>query len=163
MHKLAAQRVRGNFEDRSADMPAILREFEERFFALNPGLRARLPEQLGEPEREFAATLATVARNLERIDVLEEPLMALGARLTRHGALPEHYAQMRDCLIPALAKSSGAAWNPQLERDWFLGLTIVCEGLLKGALRAAADRLAASRSGELHVRTGFWHPSTHRP
>ena len=88
--------------------------------------------------------------------------MALGARRTRHGVLPEHYAQMRDCLIPALAKSTGPSWTPQLERDWFLGLTIVCEGLLKGALRAAADRLAASRAGDVHIRTGFG-PRTNIP
>ncbi len=154
MHRLAAQRVRANFEGLGAQMPAIVREFEERFFALNPGLRARLPEDLSEYERQFVATVATIARNLERIDVLEEALMSLGARLTRHGAQPEHYAQMRDCLIGALKQSSGAAWDAQLERDWFLGLTIVCEGLLKGALRAAADRLAASRSGEIQTRTG---------
>jgi hemoglobin-like flavoprotein len=142
MNKASAHRVRSSFEARAPDMPGIVREFETRFFEWCPDVRGRLPVDLAEMEREFIAALAMIARNIDRIDVLEEPLMQLGAQLTRKGARPGHFAIARDALIESLAHASGPSWTDQLQRDWFLALTIVCEALLRGALRSAEHRAA---------------------
>jgi len=142
MRKSAAKRVRAHHEALAPKMGSVAATFHTRLFERTPSIAPSFASDHEQRERQFIAALATIAKNLDRLDVLEEPLMQLGERHLECGIPPEHYSVVRDELIGTLSHHSGSEWSEQLERDWFLGLSLVCEALLKGVLRAAEHRAA---------------------
>jgi len=118
----------------------MVADFYRRLFEKAPDVRKLFSSDMTKQEAHLMAALATIAKNVDQMDVLEEPLMHLGAIHIQYGARPEHYPVVCDCLLEAVRNAAGAAWNDPLERDWSVALSMVCEAMLKGVLRAVAEQ-----------------------
>lgn len=119
--------------------------FYARLFERYPSVRAMFPDDMSRQRGHLMATIALVAKNADRLDTLEEPLMQLGAHHASFGTRPEHYPLVRDGVIEALRDAAPQAWSVEIEAAWLLALNRVAELMLQGAARAATD--AASRLG----------------
>jgi nitric oxide dioxygenase len=117
--------------------------FYGRLFERHPALRAMFPDDMARQRGHLLAAVALVAKNIHRLDTLEEPLMELGARHAAFGTRPEHYPVVRDGLIEALREAQPESWSADVEAAWTTALNRVAELMLTGAARAAND--AASR------------------
>jgi nitric oxide dioxygenase len=83
--------------------------------------------------------LALIVRNLRDLDLLEEPLMELGAGHAQVGVRPEHYPVLCRTMVETLRDGSGSAWSSDLEADWTELLARVSRIMMNGALRHAAS------------------------
>src|SRR5688572_13172145 len=142
MHPAAIDRVRESFEVLSPRLDHLVIVFYRRLFEAYPGVRPMFPADLTRQRGHLAASLALVCKNLGRLDMLEEPLRALGASHVGYGARPEHYPIVRDTLLDAIAEVAGAAFTPALRHDWHDALNAVAAAMLRGAARMA-DQVAA--------------------
>ena len=150
MDREAVDRIRASFESIAPRAPAVVKDFYRRLFEARPDTKGLFPQDMARLEGHLLASLATIAKNIDHLDVLEEPLMQLGAEHIRFGARPEHYPVVRDCLIASLRECSGSAWSAELDKDWFVALNRVCEAMLRGVLRAANQ--AAHSPGTINIR-----------
>ena len=82
--------------------------------------------------QHLAATLALLVRNLAYRDVLDGPLMDLGAQHVSFGARPEHYPVVRASLLGSLADALGPDWTAELAADWALLLDHAVAVMLEG-------------------------------
>jgi hemoglobin-like flavoprotein len=143
MHPSAIARVATSYGALSGRLDELVDVFYRRLFETYPGVRPMFPVDMARQKGHLAASLALVCKNLSRLDLLEEPLMSLGASHVRYGARPEHYPIVRDTLLDALGEVAGASFTAELRRDWAAALNEVAAVLLRGAARAAEDAAAA--------------------
>jgi hemoglobin-like flavoprotein len=146
MDPAAARRIRDSFTGLSGEDLAAA--FYARLFADNPHLRAIFLPDMDRQRKHLAAALALICRNADRLDMLEEPLMDMGAQHIRYGTQPEHYPIVTATLLATLRSASGPAWTPQLEKDWTAALNHIAATMLKGAAKASqaiAEQLTATR------------------
>jgi hemoglobin-like flavoprotein len=146
----AAARVRESYDELAPRMDAVVDRFYTTLFELHPLVRALFPPDMARQRAHLAAALAVIARNVDRLEMLESPLMGLGAQHMEYGARPEHYPALRDALVSALAEGLADRWTPQLQTDWLAALNYVVTVMLRGhalvVLNAAAT-LDPSRAG----------------
>lgn len=147
MNAAAASRLRESFETFSPRLDEVVEVFYRRLFDAYPGVRPLFPADMTRQRGHLAASIALVCRNIERLEMLEQPLRALGASHVRYGAAPEHYPIVRDTLLDALAEVAGPAFTPGLRRDWHDALTAVAAAMLRGAEAAEASLPLAHHAG----------------
>lgn len=137
-----AARVRESYDRLAPRMDVIVNRFYTALFDLHPPVRALFPPDMTRQRAHLAAALAVIARNVDRLEMFEGPLMGLGAQHMEFGARPEHYPALRDALVAALADGLADAWTPQLQADWLAALNYVVTVMLRGhalvVLNAAA-------------------------
>jgi hemoglobin-like flavoprotein len=143
MDAAAARRIRDNFTSLSGEELAT--SFYAKLFGDFPHVRAMFPPDMERQQKHLSAALALICRNSDRLALLEEPLMQLGAQHVRYGTRAEHYPIVRDTLIGVLCEASGPNWTPQLEDDWTSALNHIAAVMLKGA--AMAPAIAAELKG----------------
>lgn len=139
MNPAAAARIRESFLGFAPRLDALVEDFYVRLFAGRPAIRAMFPQDMTRQRVQMAASLALIFRNLDCLDVLERPLMELGAAHARWGVKPEHYLLVRDVLLEAIAHAAHPVWGHQLREDWRDGLGRVAALMLKGAAAAATE------------------------
>lgn len=139
--------VRGAYGRLAPALDRIAREFLELSLAADPSLRPLFPESLSRPAQQVIASFALVWKNLDRLAVLEEPLMELGRRNAELGIKPAHYPVFRDALLTAIQHASGDAWPDRARDAWTEVINGIGAVMLKGAARAAL-RAAEHLSGE---------------
>lgn len=137
MHPSAIARVRTSHAQLAPRADRLVERFYGSLFAQHPEIRALFPGDMARQKNHLIAALALVCKNLDCLDVLEEPLMDLGAQHVSYGTTPDHYPIIRDLLLDAIRQTAGEAWTPQLAADWFEALNAVCAAMLKGAARDA--------------------------
>ncbi len=86
-----------------------------------------------EQKTKLAQSLATVVANIDDLTAVRPALEALGARHAGYGALPAHYAVVRDTLLEVMAEMAGELWNDTLRDDWTGAINAVAEAMLDGA------------------------------
>lgn len=154
-------RIRDSYDRLAPRMDAIVDRFYTTLFELHPPVRALFPPDMTRQRAHLAAALAVIARNVDRLEMLETPLMGLGAQHMGFGARPEHYPVLRDALIAALAEGLGERWTPQLQADWLAALNHVITVMLRGHALVVLDAAATidpARAGPPHGP-----PSSQRP
>jgi hemoglobin-like flavoprotein len=147
MNPSTAERVRSSLHALAPHLSALVDGFYDRLFTRNPQLRAIFPADMARQKYHLAAALALIGRNMDCLDVLEGPLMGLGAQHVRWGARPEHYPLVREALLDSLQEQAGPAWNDQLRRDWTEAINAIASTMLRGAARVATET-ARSMTGE---------------
>jgi hemoglobin-like flavoprotein len=124
----------------------MVTSFYEKFFRACPEVRALFREDMTIQKEHLAATLALVARNIEHLDILQEPIMLLGIQHVGFGARAHQYLIVRDLLLEALAEVLGDKWTDQLRADWYEALNLIIELMLRGGVVAATEE--ARRGGK---------------
>lgn len=131
-------------------MAGAVEHFYRTLFERYPAVRSLFPADMTRQRGHLLATVALVAKNADRLDTLEEPLMDLGAHHASIGAMAEHYPLVLEGLLESLRVADPGAWTDEVEGAWRAALSRVAELMLKGAARAAqsaADRIAAGVKG----------------
>lgn len=92
--------------------------FYGELFSRAPGVRAVFPADMGDQRAKLVATLGTVVRHLEDLDVLDDHILHLARVHHRVGATPEQYELVGATLIDVLAgvvpdfgEEHRAAWS----------------------------------------------------
>jgi nitric oxide dioxygenase len=139
----AIRRIQASRDTLLAGVEPLSEAFYELLFATYPHMRSIFPADMTRQRQHLASAITLVARNVERLDMLSEPLRGLGARHIAYGASNDMYPAVRDTLLEAMAKVAGDAWSEQAHRDWHEALDEVITLMLDGA-RAAHARLEAA-------------------
>jgi hemoglobin-like flavoprotein len=137
MKNASIARIRANYTALAPRLDEVVARFYQTLFREHPRLRAMFPQDMSRQQHHLAASLALVCRNIGHLDILDEPLMALGAAHAGFGVRPEQYPLVRDALIESIRHASEGAWTEQLHADWLEALNAVAAIMLKGAARAA--------------------------
>ena len=139
MHRPSVQRLKASYLVLAPKLAELVGHFYDELFRIHPEVRPMFRRDLARTREEFAAALALLGRNIDRLDILEETLMDLGAAHAAYGVRPSHYPLVRDVLVATLREFAGPAWSTELERDWADAVNRVSATMLKGAARAAMD------------------------
>lgn len=143
MHPAAIRRIQASRDGLLAGVEPLSIAFYDILFTTYPELRKLFPADMARQREHLASAITLVARNVERLGMLAEPLRGLGARHIAYGATNDMYPIVRDTLLEAMATVSGSAWNEQAHRDWREALDEVIALMIDGA-RAAQARLDAA-------------------
>lgn len=117
--------------------------FYQHLFDAAPQIRHLFREDITEQSAKLMRMLTYIVSRLERLEDILPDIDHLAASHNRHGAQPEHYAVVGECLIKTLRDGLGAAWNPELQEAWITIFT-----LLKDAMIQAQQKHRMSFQGE---------------
>ena len=134
--------MRSSLEAVSPRAGEVIDTFYATLFSTAPALRAMFPTDMSKQKGHLLAAVGLVVKHADNLDALTEPLMQMGERHVKYGAVPEHYPVVRDTMITALATIAGPVWTPQLAADWTEALNAVAGAMLKGADRACRSGAA---------------------
>src|SRR5262245_8135205 len=146
MTEASLQRIAKSYEILAGRMQALTQSFYRRRCEVLPGTRPLFRVDIEVQSQHLAAALALIVRNLRLLDVLEQPLMELGAGHARVGVRPEHYPVLCQTMVETLRDGSGDAWSRELQADWTEILNRVSRIMMDGALRDAASSWRAPSS-----------------
>lgn len=139
MHRSSIEQVLATYPKLAPKLDEVARGFFDRLFAADVSLRALFPEDLNRARQQLTASIALVWKNLNRLAVLEAPLMELGRRYADLGVTPGHYPVFRDAMLSAIESAAEAPWPEKVREAWIEALNGVGAIMLKGAARAALD------------------------
>jgi len=122
-----------------ADTVAFL--FYERFFAMQPEVRAFFPDDMTAHRQKLMATLAMLVRGLEQPAELVAYLRTLGQRHEGYHVQPAHYAGMNQALVITLADCLGERFTPEMRQAWKESLAILAAIMQGDPLPASANAL----------------------
>lgn len=114
----------------------LIDTFYDVLFTAAPAVRPLFPADMSKQKGHLLAAVGLVVKHADNLASLAEPLAQMGERHRAYGARPEHYPVVRDCMLIALARTAGPAWNGQLAADWYAALNAVAGAMIKGAQRA---------------------------
>ncbi|MFD8479149.1 globin domain-containing protein [Kitasatospora sp. NPDC059673] len=106
--------------------------FHALMFLRHPELRALFPAAMDEQRELLLRALRQCAQGGDDPAALREFLVPLGRRHRKYGALPGHYAAAEECLVQALARYGGDAWDERAEAAWRRLLAMVSRLLVEG-------------------------------
>lgn len=111
------------------------RIFYEELFAAAPHLRHLFSTDMSKQYRMFIMAVAYCVGSLQQPQEIRERLEHLAIRHVGYGALPEHYAVVRQALLRMLGKVLEEDFTPEVEAAWSEAYA-----LLSGVMLAAAAR-----------------------
>jgi nitric oxide dioxygenase len=135
----ACRRITASYDAIADRIDQLVQAFYRRLFERAPEIRRLFKEDMTIQREHLAASLALIARNIDHLDILAEPLEILGVEHVAFGAKPPHYLIVRDAMMDALAEALGDRFTEELRADWFAALNQVIALMLKGAITAARD------------------------
>ena len=136
---MSVELLRKSFNLVAPEAQALVDTFYSTLFERYPAVKPLFAEvELKNQKGKLIASLAFVVENLEKPGELSRYLGQLGARHVDYGAAPEHYPCVGECLLVALAKTAGDAWNEELEQAWTEAYQAVAALMLAGVESEAA-------------------------
>lgn len=126
--------LRENFKAISYKADELSAAFYDALFTRYPEVRPLFEgTRMDEQRRKLIRSLALILRNLETPEKLAPYLQGLGRMHVAYGALPDHYPAVGECLLVALAKTTGEAWNDELNAAWGEAYDTISGLMLEGA------------------------------
>ncbi|MFD7642821.1 globin domain-containing protein [Kitasatospora sp. NPDC059795] len=113
-------------------------QFHALMFLRHPELRAVFPAAMDEQRQLLFRALQECVRHGDDPAALRAHLVPLGRRHHTYGALPGYYASAEECLVQALARYGGDAWDERAEAAWRRLLALVSRLLVEGLEEARA-------------------------
>src|SRR5262245_30205642 len=95
----SCRRIAESYDQIAHHANRMVNSFYERFFRTCPEVRQLFREDMTIQKEHLAATLALVARNIEHLDILQEPIMLLGIQHVGFGAKAHQYLIVRELLL----------------------------------------------------------------
>lgn len=130
--------IRTSFDAVSERSEDFADRFYVRLFAMQPMLRAILPRDHWQRERDLIAAVGMMVKGLGKLDSIQHPLMDFGAKAERTGISPHQYGLARQALVSALRETLDTQWSDDLEDAWTEALNTVASVVVLGAGRSRA-------------------------
>ena len=153
MTEASLQRIAAHYELLAGRMQQLTQSFYRNLFEAAPETRPLFRIDIDLQSQHLAAALALIVRNLRLLDVLEQPLMELGASHADVGVRPEHYPIVCQTMVKVLAEESAGAWSGELQADWSEALESVSKIMMNGAIRRHSSP-AQKRDGLPRIFSG---------
>jgi hemoglobin-like flavoprotein len=112
--------------------------FYSRLFKLDPSLRRLFTGDMRQQGKKLMDMIATVVRNLDKLDRIIPSARALGQRHLAYGVREEHYDIVGAALLWTLEQALGEAWTAELACAWVTAYT-----LLARTMKTAAAEIEA--------------------
>ena len=117
----------------------LVDRFYRTLFSKAPTTRALFVQaDMRAQKRALLGALIALRRSLRDLPSIAPFLAELGARHTRYGVRAEHYPEVGDALLEAMAEVGGAAWQPSFSTAWAHAYQTVAQIMIDGAEQAAA-------------------------
>ncbi|WP_328459290.1 FAD-binding oxidoreductase [Actinoplanes sp. NBC_00393] len=117
-------------EDRS---DRVVEHFYARLFLAYPHLREMFPVQMQVQRDRLLAAIVAAVRMCDDPVRLDEHLRSLGRDHRKYDVRPEHYAQVKVCLLDAIRTHAGERWNDVYEQVWSDVYDLMAEKMIAGA------------------------------
>ena len=111
-------RIRASLGEALAHSEDLGQDFYDELFRRAPAVRPMFAEDLALQRRKLVATLGSVVRHLDELDVLSDEIRRLGRLHADLGATPEQYEVVGETLIdvlercvPGFSPDDRAAWE----------------------------------------------------
>ncbi|MEX0876992.1 MAG: globin domain-containing protein [Phycisphaerales bacterium] len=127
------ERLNMNLSLVESQIEKLVAAFYDKLFQAAPEVRALFPDDPGTQRSDLTGALLLVAKNIQDLENLGDPLRQIGESNTLIAELGAHYPLVRDCMLKAVAQVSGYTWTPNLEQDWTLVLDTVAGHIIEGA------------------------------
>ncbi|ETW14053.1 putative nitric oxide dioxygenase [Roseivivax marinus] len=141
--------VVGSFARAYAAKRNVGRRFYLELFARAPELRPLFPQDLATQQELLNQTLATVVKEVHRLEVLSPALTALARRHAGYGAEPAHFALVGEALIGALAEETPGGLSYEEEAAWGAAY-----GAISGLMIPALEEELARAEGGAYLACG---------
>lgn len=138
MNTFQIEAIRTSFDAVSERSEDFADRFYARLFAMQPMLRAILPRDHWQRERDLIAAVGMMVKGLGKLDSIQYPLMDFGAKAERTGISPHQYGLARQALVSALRETLDTQWSDDLEDAWTEALNTVASVVVLGAGRSRA-------------------------
>lgn len=109
--------------------------FYSKLFYDNPELRKMFPRNMEVQYRKFVDMLNTIVARLEKMDKLNEDIIAMAKRHETYGVQPHHYNLVGIALLWTLQKGLAAEWNDDVRSAW-----VNCYAIISGTMITAASK-----------------------
>ncbi len=117
----------------------LSRQFYQRLFELDPGLRALFRAvDLEAQVAVFATKVTGLLATLDATEQLVADAAALGRRHVGYGVTDRHYDLLGEALLAALRSGHGDEWTTDLEEAWRETYTLLAS-IMKRAARRSSD------------------------
>ena len=125
--------IRSSFEKVKPNTEALWLLFFGKLLVDHPelGPMFKSPETQG---RVLVNALASIVLELDNFAELVPWLRDLGSRHARYGVIPDHYDFVGTALLWALRQVIGLEFNPDIERAWIVGYTVIASAMQAGAV-----------------------------
>lgn len=115
------------------DQDAFAACFYQILFEKDPSLRQLFTGDLVRQGRMLTHMLMGIVYSLSRPEFLSTGLESLGRNHVRYGVSPSHYRVAHEVFIEAITKTLGEKCTPAILKAWDMALTLVIEGMKRGA------------------------------
>jgi nitric oxide dioxygenase len=110
--------VQGSFRQLAPLADDVARDFYQRLFEIDPGLRRLFPQDMSAQRAKLMQMIAAAVAGLSDLRGLVPAVQALGRRHAGYGVQPAHYAAVGQALIDTLRAGLGAGFTPAAQRAW---------------------------------------------
>ena len=131
--------VKENFNQIALLADDVATEFYRRLFQIDASLRPMFKEDLTEQKKKLMMMLKFAIGTLDRMDVFEPSLEALGRKHVAYGVRETHYETVGSALILTLRKVLGVALTAHLEAAWIAAYTLIAGTMCRAASAAQAQ------------------------
>ena len=114
------------------------RDFYERLFADNPGVKSLFPNDMAEQQDKLVSTLAYVVKSLANFSDIEKSVRELGERHSGYRAEAAHYDAVGKALIATLQAYLGPKFDTSMREAWETTYAVLATTMLDAAERRSA-------------------------
>jgi NAD(P)H-flavin reductase len=107
--------------------------FYSHLFIEHPELRDMFPVSMSGQRDKLLGALARIVSDVTSLEALVPFLQGLGRDHRKFGTIAAHYPAVGTSLLATLAYFNGAAWTPELERDWAEAYGIIAQVMTEAA------------------------------
>ena len=132
--------VQNSFRMVASQAGEASRLFYDELFRLAPDRRALFPSELNGQKHKFTQMLGEVVKNLDRIGLVSDDIVALGHRHLAYEVEEEDYEAFGEALLSTLEKLLGRHMTPEIRDSWAAAYDMLA--------RVMQDAAEASRSSE---------------
>jgi hemoglobin-like flavoprotein len=130
------QMVQETFELVAPIAPTAAALFYERLFTLDPSLRPLFRTNLDVQGKKLMASLALVARGLDRPEQIMAAVRHLGQRHVGYGVQAEDYETVGEALLWTLEQGLGDAFTGEVAEAWAAAYALLTDLMLEAAQEA---------------------------
>jgi hemoglobin-like flavoprotein len=110
--------------------------FYARLFHLDPNLRSMFKGDMGKQGAMLMSMIGAAVNGLRNLETLSPVVRQLGARHTKYGVQPQHYATVGDALLWTLEQGLEDDFTPEVRDAWVAAYGLLSEVMQLGAMEA---------------------------
>lgn len=107
--------------------------FYDKLFTDQPSLRRLFNVPMDAQAQKLVDMLTAIVMHLDRMDEMQEDLVALARRHVSYGVKPTHYHSVGTALLWTLQQGLGADWTPAVKEAWTACYSSLAETMIAAA------------------------------